>query len=283
MEYIDFQKNTDGTYNLDGYGTAILDVDYDTKSDKNKLDIYLPTIKKDKYPVIVFIHGGGFVKSDKRRHLTNILNALQLGYAVVGLNYRLAPEVVYPTFLEDCLQGLNFLGQQADPYKIDKDKMILWGETHGALLACQLGIHHHQSENFTILGVISFYAPIDLYALHLGQKELGRLPKIDGVYMDELTFGAKGNLLLDKLKSSNPIPHIDGNEPSFFLTHGTLDDEIPLEFTHTFAEALKVKGVSCSVNIVDGGKHGMDYYATKERNEPVMNFIENTFKDSVKT
>lgn len=282
MEFIDFQKNEENIYDLAGYGTATLDVAYDTKSDKNKLDIYLPTIKKDKYPMIIFIHGGGYVKSDKRRHTVNMLNALQLGYAVVGLNYRLAPEAIYPAFLEDCLTGLNFLGQHADQYKIDKDKMILWGETHGALLACQLGIKHHQTENYSVVGVISFYAPIDLHELHLRQAKAGKLSQVDGVLMDELTFGAQGDELLAKLKTANPLPAIKGDEPAFFLNHGTLDDEIPIDFTHTFAKALQAKGVACTVNIVEGGKHGMDYYASQERNEPVMTFIKDTFEVGVK-
>lgn len=281
MEFIDFQKNDENIYELEGYGIATLDVAYDTKSDKNKLDIYLPTIKQEKYPVIIFIHGGGYVKSDKRRHTANVLNALQLGYAVVGLNYRLAPEAVYPAFLEDCLKGLTFLGQHADQYKIDKDKMILWGETHGALLACQLGIKHHRTENYSIVGVISFYAPIDLHELHFRQAKAGKLSQVDGFFMDELTFGAQGNELLEKLKMANPLPAITGDEPAFFLNHGTLDDEIPIDFTHTFAKALQVKGVSCTVNIVEGGKHGMDYYASQERNEPVMTFIKEAFEIGV--
>ncbi|HCM87738.1 MULTISPECIES: prolyl oligopeptidase family serine peptidase [Enterococcus] len=99
--------------------------------------------------------------------------------------------------------------------------------------------------------------------------------------MDELIFGAKGKELLEKLKSVNPIADITGDEPAFFLNHGTLDDEIPMDFTYSLAAALKEQGVSCAVNLVEGGKHGMNFYASEERNAPVMDFIAATFKTGV--
>ena len=117
--------------------------------------------------------------------------------------------------------------------------------------------------------------------MHLRQEKAGKLSKVDGVFMDELIFGAKGKELLEKLKSVNPIADITGDEPAFFLNHGTLDDEIPMDFTYSLAAALKEQGVSCAVNLVEGGKHGMNFYASEERNAPVMDFIAATFKTGV--
>ena len=67
-----------------------LDISYAPISEAQKLDIYLPDEKKEKYPVIIFIHGGAWMSGDKRENFSlPILRGLKEGYAVISINIDL--------------------------------------------------------------------------------------------------------------------------------------------------------------------------------------------------
>lgn len=264
-------------YDLDNDGQLISDIAYKTDSEKNKLDLYLPTQKKGKYPLVIFIHGGGLIKSDKSHHMSSILNVLQDGFAVASINYRLNNEVTYPEILKDCIDALIFLGINSKQFNLDKNKFMLWGETHGAYLADAIGIEYHTNPNYQIVGVISFYAPIDLYQFHKFQIDSGQLMKIDEEVADERSFGASGNHLLERLKSMDLLARIDGTQPPFYLLHGKKDDFIPLDFSYRFADCLASNGIPFIFNTPLNGTHGIDYYAKAEFNVPIRKFINNCF------
>ena len=79
----------------------IRDIAYGTH-ERQILDLYLPSILNiNQLPVVVFFHGGGFIRGDKR-HRENIGHFLAVhGFATVLVNYRLAPESSWPSGAED--------------------------------------------------------------------------------------------------------------------------------------------------------------------------------------
>lgn len=86
-----------------------LDIPYsaDTHAAK-KLDLYLPD--GEKFPLLVYIHGGGIVEGDKGRDGRCLANHfLPLGIAVASVNYRMYPEAKYPEFIEDCAEAVKWL------------------------------------------------------------------------------------------------------------------------------------------------------------------------------
>ncbi len=87
-----------------------LDVPYATTSPAQRLDIYLPERGEGPFPVILFIHGGAFMMGDKRDfQISSFLGGLERGYAVVGINYRLSGEAVFPAGLQDVKAAVRWL------------------------------------------------------------------------------------------------------------------------------------------------------------------------------
>lgn len=67
-----------------------------------KLDVYRPVeAEENKLPVIVSVHGGGWVYGDKERYQYYCMHLAQMGFSVVNFTYRLAPEFKFPAPLED--------------------------------------------------------------------------------------------------------------------------------------------------------------------------------------
>ena len=97
-----------------------------------KLDTY--HVKRDdgKYPVMFYIHGGGFVAGDKHhRRAVSEWFAVQ-GYFVVNVNYGICPECKFPTPLQHLIYALNWLEKNADVFNLDLDKIVIAGDSAGA-------------------------------------------------------------------------------------------------------------------------------------------------------
>jgi acetyl esterase len=87
-------------------------------------------------PLIVYLHGGGWTFGSVETHdrLMRLL-ALAAGAAVIGIDYRLAPEHPHPAPLEDCLAAIRWVRAQADELEIDARRIVLAGDSAGANLA----------------------------------------------------------------------------------------------------------------------------------------------------
>ena len=64
------------------------DIVYGTESEWQKLDVYRPKSEKGKLPVIVSVHGGGWVYGDKERYQFYCMDLAERGFAVVNFSNR---------------------------------------------------------------------------------------------------------------------------------------------------------------------------------------------------
>jgi acetyl esterase len=87
-------------------------------------------------PLVIYYHGGGFVVGslDSHDRVMRLL-ALDSGAAVIGVDYRLAPEHPFPAPLDDCVAACGWIRDQAGPLGIDPDRIVLAGDSAGANLA----------------------------------------------------------------------------------------------------------------------------------------------------
>lgn len=96
------------------------------------LDVYRPKQEKGKLPVIVSVHGGGWVYGDKERYQYYCMSLAQRGFAVVNFTYRLAPEFKYPASLEDTNLVFTWVLHHAEEYGFDLSHIFAVGDSAGA-------------------------------------------------------------------------------------------------------------------------------------------------------
>lgn len=122
--------------------TARRDIAYGA-DETEKLDLHLPSGaagSSHMLPVIVWIHGGGFLAGDKS-HIANYLQIIAAaGYAVVGINYTLAPAAHYPEPTRQANDALAYVTANAATLNIDPARIIIAGDSAGAQIAAQLAI-----------------------------------------------------------------------------------------------------------------------------------------------
>ena len=87
-------------------------------------------------PLVIYLHGGGFVlcSLDTHDRVMRLL-ALDSDAAVIGVDYRLAPEYPFPKPLDDCVAAIRWIRAEAPRLGIDPDRVVLAGDSAGANLA----------------------------------------------------------------------------------------------------------------------------------------------------
>ena len=109
---------------------------YGTNHPQQTMNITLPKEGKGPFPVVVFIHGGGWASGDKQsENALKILSITKYGYAVASLNYRLTPDGVWTNQIYDVKKALYFLRKYGAIYHLTTEKLVLWGVSAGAHIA----------------------------------------------------------------------------------------------------------------------------------------------------
>jgi acetyl esterase/lipase len=104
---------------------------------ENVLDVYVPKGTAEKLPVIISVHGGGWVYGDKELYQHYCMRLAERGFAVVNFTYRLAPENKYPAALEDCFAVFRWVKEKGSAYFLDLKNIFMVGDSAGAQLAQQ--------------------------------------------------------------------------------------------------------------------------------------------------
>lgn len=105
-----------------------------------RLDILRPPSSAGPLPVVVHIHGGAFRALSKETHGHAAARYARAGFAVVNVEYRLAPAAPYPAAVRDVHDALLFVADRAADFGLDLDRLVLAGESAGANLALGLAL-----------------------------------------------------------------------------------------------------------------------------------------------
>lgn len=100
----------------------------------HKLDVYYPENTTEKLPVIIDIHGGGWMYGDKELNKIYCLTLAKKGYVVFNMSYRLYPEVNVRDQLWDISNALKWIKENLDNYPCRKDDIFLTGDSAGGML-----------------------------------------------------------------------------------------------------------------------------------------------------
>lgn len=96
-------------------------------------------------PVLLYLHGGGFVVGSIDTHDAVCRMLCQAsGCAVVSLDYRLAPEHKFPAAFDDCWDGLHWLAQHATTWGLDASRLAVGGDSAGGTLAAACAVRAAQ-------------------------------------------------------------------------------------------------------------------------------------------
>lgn len=100
----------------------------------HQLDVYYPEGTTEKLPVIIDIHGGGWMYGNKELNKYYCLALASRGYVVFNINYRLVPDVTVNEQLQDCAFALKWISENMQNYPCDTENILLTGDSAGGQL-----------------------------------------------------------------------------------------------------------------------------------------------------
>lgn len=129
------------------------------------LDVYYPKNVTENLPVIIDIHGGGWMYGDKGLNEYYNLCLADRGFVVFSISYRLVPDVTVNEQLMDCMEALKWISNNMSNYPCDDKNIMLTGDSAGGMLSAYCAVLLQSEELRNIFEVTD--ANMELTALLL--------------------------------------------------------------------------------------------------------------------
>ena len=241
------------------FSQMISDITYCTADDGTelKMDAYWPMQPASPAPVIMFVHGGGWVAGTKTGTpgMSYFLELARRGYFIASIDYRLAPASIFPANIEDVKCAVRSLRANAAQYNLDPNRIGAWGASAGGHLVSLLGTSD-QSAGWDVGQYLDqssrVQAVVDMYGIHDLTTEyvVGNLRGLD-----RMVFGAK-NPSDPILKIASSTTYASPDDPPFLILHGDFDETVPYTQSIILQDVLTAAGVKSDLVIVHNAGHG---------------------------
>jgi acetyl esterase/lipase len=225
-----------------------------------KLDVYHWREAKIPTPVVMMIHGGGWLVSNKDDYVLTAVPYLVMGFAVVNVEYRPGKISLAPAAVEDCQCALRWIARHAKEYNFDLDKLILTGPSAGGHLALTTGMipasagfanecaYQDDPKNPApkVAAIINLFGITDVADLLQG-------PNLR-TYAVSWLGSAPGREELARRIS--PLSYVRPGVPPVLTIHGDADKVVPYSHAVRLHQALTKAGVRNQLLTIPGAGHG---------------------------
>nr|WP_294776955.1 alpha/beta hydrolase [uncultured Flavobacterium sp.] len=225
-------------------------ITYGTPTDIAKFDLYYPENTNVKLPAIVWTHGGGLISGSKDQVANYCKILASYGFAVVAIDYSVAPEAVYPTPVKQLNQALEYLTKNEAQFPIDAQQLFLAGDSGGSHISAQLAAIITSPNYAKATKVTSKISPSQLKGLLLycGPYETDKINTEGdfGAFMRTVLWSYSGdkNFVNNAyFKTASVLNFVTKDFPPSFISVGNDD---PLEF-HSVALANKLDSLGVEV------------------------------------
>ena len=241
--------------------TTVKDVAYSDAKDadpvKHKLDLYLPKGAKD-FPVLVFIHGGGWTQGDRRSAVGFGTTLAKHGIGVAAISYRLSPKVKHPAHIEDVAQAFAWVKANIAKHGGKPELMFVSGHSAGGHLAALLAtdetyLKAHKLALSDVKGVI----PIS------GVYRVGGGGRMKDVFGEDA----------DVHKKASPLTHVKENEPPFLILYADKELGAIGKGSEDMAAALKKVKVETNCVEIKDRDHGTIMRNAAKEDDPALKLI----------
>lgn len=191
----------------------------DADEKKHRLDLYLPANVKN-FPVVVFVHGGGYQKGDRTEAKAFGEAFVSKGIGVAAISYRLFPQVKHPEHIRDVARAFSWVKQNIKAAGGNPDQVFISGHSAGAHLAALLAtdasyLQEQQLAFKDIRGVIAISGGYRI------------LPIRKDVFGDEAA-----------MKQASPFSHISKGHPAFLIIYGGDENKERHDLSREFQDVL---------------------------------------------
>lgn len=227
---------------------------------EGKLDVYALR-GQGISPVVIFIHGGGWVQGTKEGSMLSALPFVSLGYSVVNVEYRLANVSLAPAAIEDCRCALKWVFAHAKDYNFDVNRIVVSGASAGGHLALTTGMipasagfdrQCYTVDEPKVSAIVDFFGITDLPDMLEGPN---KKPFPENWPYTTQWIGNQPNRM-EIAKAASPMTYVRAGLPPTISIHGDADPLVPYQHSVKLQDALQKAGVAHELVTIPGGGHG---------------------------
>ena len=233
---------------------------------ESKLDVIAPRNPAGPLPTLLYIHGGGWVGGTKEGAMLRLQPYLEMGFAVVNVEYRLARVALAPAAVEDGRCALRWVLSNADRYGFDPDRIVVSGHSAGGHLTLTTGMlpasagldrrcparnpagglaDAHEPE-MRVAAMVNWYGITDVADLVSG-------PNAKTYAVAWMGGLADWRAVAERV---SPLSYVRSGLPPILTIHGDADDIVPFDHAVRLHQALDEAGVIAKLHAIEGGGHG---------------------------
>jgi len=234
------------------------DIPYaEPRNERQLLDVYAPPSGSNR-PVVVWVHGGGWMAGSKASVDHKPAAFLRRGFVFVAMNYRFVPHVAMGDIIADVARSVGWVRRNIARYGGDPGRLLLMGHSAGAQLAAILctDARHLEAEKVplaTIRGCVpvdgdTYDVPLQVATATARRKSLGQPPPKMG---HPEKFGG-----LDRQRAYSAVNHVARGKgiPPFLLLHVASHTDTTAQ-AHRLWDALDQAGIRARIFGAEGTDH----------------------------
>lgn len=214
-------------------------------------------------PVVIYIHGGGWVRGTKESAAYGLAPFIAMGYAVVNVEYRLANVSLAPAAIEDCRCALRWVVQHAkeQQYNLDASRIVVAGDSAGGHLALMTGMlkpndgfdrQCYTVDEPHVSAIVDLYGITDLPDMLEGPN---KKPFPENWPYTTQWIGNQPNRM-EIAKATSPMTYVRAGLPPIISVHGDADPLVPYQHSVKLQDALGNAGVAHELVTIPRGGHG---------------------------
>lgn len=260
-----------------------------------KMDIMVPQ-NNTQMPAIIFVTGGGFINANKDNYIQERLRLAEEGYVTASIQYRVAPTAQFPAPLEDVKAAVRYLRAHADKYRVDSERIGLFGGSAGGYLVAMAGttngtkqfdVGENLNQSSDVQAVVDLYGVSDLNTIGADydanvQKAHQSAGATEALWINGSSVfgGIDGGVRAnpDGAKAANPMTYISEKTPPFLIMHGDKDTLVSPSQTEKLHQALVDHGIASTRYVVHEAAHGGVYWVQSEVMDKIIDFYNTTLK-----
>ncbi len=247
-----------------------------------RLDLYRPRGGDGPFPVLLYVHGGGWTMGSKNvQGLMTCTHMASRGWLCVNANYRLSPRATFPDHIIDVKQAIRWVREEGARLGADPDCIVIAGGSAGGHLSALAALTPNDPEyqpgfegtDTSVQGCIPFYGVFDL----TGEQDHWPHRSLDGA-LERLVLKAKRRADPDAFRRASPLHRVHPGAPPFLVIHGTADSLVPIEESRVFHRALtETSSSGAALAEIPGAQHAFELFAslrTESLREAVPRFLD---------
>ncbi len=240
----------------------------DDGNKRHRLDVYRPLGGTTAAPVLLQIHGGGWMIGTKdQQGLPLMYQMAAHGWVCVAINYRLSPRATWPDHLVDCKTALAWIKTHIEEYGGDPERVVVTGGSAGGHLAALLGLTANEAQfqpgfetvDTSVRAFVPIYAVFDFTDREGIRGRRDPLRKL----LERHVMKRVRTDDPDAFEIASPMHHVRDGVPPGFVVHGRLDTLVPVEEARHFVSLLRpVSTEPVAYAELPGTEHAFDVFAS---------------------